>query len=54
MLLDTATLDYEYVPLVLGDYRIVVMNTNKQRLLADSKYNERRAECMEGLEILKR
>ena len=54
MLLDTATLDYEYVPLVLGDYRIVVMNTNKQRLLADSKYNERRAECMEGLEILKK
>ena len=54
MLLDTATLEYEYVPLVLGDYRIVVMNSNKQRLLADSKYNERRAECMEGLALLQK
>ena len=54
ILLDTATLDYEYVPLVLGDYRIVVMNSNKQRMLADSKYNERRAECMEGLALLQK
>ena len=52
MLLDTSTLAYEYVPLVLGDYRIVVMNSNKQRLLADSKYNERRSECMEALALL--
>ena len=52
--LDTATLDYEYVPLLLGDYRIVVMNTNKQRALVDSKYNERRAECMEGLALLQK
>ncbi|MGP1490774.1 MAG: galactokinase [Treponema sp.] len=54
ILLDTSTLEYHYVPLVLGDYRIVVMNTNKQRLLADSKYNERRAECMEGLALLQK
>ena len=54
ILLDTATLSYEYVPLVLGDYRIVVMNTNKQRALVDSKYNERRAECMEGLVLLQK
>lgn len=54
MLLDTATLDYEYVPLILGDYRIVVMNSNKQRTLADSKYNERRSECMEGLELIQK
>ena len=54
ILLDTAMLEYEYVPLVLGDYRIVVMNTNKQRLLADSKYNERCTECMEGLALLQK
>lgn len=54
MLLDTATLEYEYVPLVLGDYRIVVMNSNKQRALVDSKYNERCAECMEGLAFLQK
>ncbi|MEL3905736.1 MAG: galactokinase [Treponema sp.] len=52
LLLDTAALDYEYVPLVLGDHRIVVMNSNKQRTLADSKYNERRSECMEALALL--
>ena len=52
LVLDCATLDYEYVPLELGDYRFVVMNTNKQRRLADSKYNERRSQCEEALKIL--
>ncbi len=50
--LNCGTLDYEYAPLELGDYRFVVMNTNKQRRLADSKYNERRAQCEEALKIL--
>ena len=51
-LLDCNTLDYEYIPLELGDYRFVVMNTNKVRKLADSKYNERRSQCEEALKIL--
>ena len=51
-LLDCNTLEYEYVPLELGDYRFVVMNTNKVRKLADSKYNERRGECEQALKIL--
>lgn len=51
--LDCATLEYEYVPLELGDFRFVVMNTNKQRKLSDSKYNERRSECEKALEIIK-
>ena len=51
-LLDCNTLEYEYVPLVLGDYRFVVMNTNKVRKLADSKYNERRGQCEQALKIL--
>lgn len=51
-LLDCNTLEYEYVPLELGDYRFVVMNTNKVRKLADSKYNERRGQCEEALKIL--
>lgn len=49
ILLDTNTLEYEMVPVVLNDYAIVIMNTNKRRELADSKYNERRAECEEAL-----
>ena len=51
-LLNCNTLEYEYVPLELGDYRFVVMNTNKVRKLADSKYNERRGQCEEALKIL--
>ena len=51
-LLDCATLDFEYVPLALDDCRFVVMNTQKKRQLADSKYNERRAECARALAIL--
>ncbi|MCP1660185.1 galactokinase [Neisseria perflava] len=45
ILLDTNTLQYDLVPLDLGDNVIVIMNTNKRRELADSKYNERRSEC---------
>ena len=52
VLLNCATLDYQYIPLQLGDYRFIVMNSNKKRQLADSKYNQRVAECKEGLEIL--
>lgn len=50
--LDTNTLEYQYVPLILGDYRILILNTNKKRGLADSKYNERRRECEEALRRL--
>lgn len=52
VLLNCATLDYQYIPLKLGDYRFIVMNSNKKRQLSDSKYNQRVAECKEGLEIL--
>lgn len=47
--LDTATLDYEYVPIELENAKIVIMNTNKKRGLGDSKYNERRSECETAL-----
>lgn len=51
--LDCKSLEYKYVPLILNDYKIVIANTNKKRALADSKYNERRAECENALEQLK-
>ncbi|WP_461215863.1 galactokinase [Lacticaseibacillus sp. GG6-2] len=47
--MDTNTLEYESVPVELGDNVILIMNTNKRRELADSKYNERRSECEEAL-----
>ncbi|MBQ6782009.1 MAG: galactokinase [Treponema sp.] len=51
-MLDCNTLEYEYAPLELGDYRFVVMNTNKVRKLSDSKYNERRSQCESALALL--
>ncbi len=52
ILLNTNNLEYEYIPLDLKDNSIVIMNTNKKRGLADSAYNERRAECDRAFEIL--
>ena len=50
--LDTGTLEYTYAPVQLKQASIVIMNTNKQRGLTDSKYNERRAECEHALSQL--
>ena len=50
--LDTGTLEYTYAPVQLKQAGIVIMNTNKQRGLTDSKYNERRAECEHALSQL--
>lgn len=52
MFLDTNTMAYEMVPAEFGDYRLLVMTTNKKRELIDSKYNERRAESEEALALL--
>ena len=43
--LNAADLSYEYVPVALDKYSLLIMNTCKQRHLVDSKYNERLAEC---------
>ena len=49
ILLDTDTLEYEYIPVKLDKYSIVISNTNKKRSLGESKYNERRSECEKAL-----
>lgn len=51
--LNCKNLDYSLVPLEMNGYKLVIANTNKKRGLADSKYNERRAECEAAFEILK-
>ncbi|WP_237714884.1 MULTISPECIES: galactokinase [Pelosinus] len=53
ILLDCDTLQYKYTPFVLGEYSLVIMNTNKKRELADSKYNQRRSECETVLGIIR-
>ncbi|AEY65334.1 galactokinase [Clostridium sp. BNL1100] len=52
ILLDCGTLKYQYLPLRLEGYKIVLGNTKKKRALGESKYNERVRECAEGLKIL--
>lgn len=47
--LDCRDLSYEYVPLDLGEYEIVLLNTNVKHSLASSAYNDRRASCEEGV-----
>ena len=54
MLLDCKTLDCEYIPMELGDYRLIITDCCKPHSLSDSKYNERRAETEEALKILQR
>ncbi|MBN2878759.1 MAG: galactokinase [Clostridia bacterium] len=50
--LDCANLEYEKVPLELGEYTIVITNTNAAHKLTDSQYNTRRAECERALSII--
>ena len=52
VLLDCSTLQYEYVPLQLGDYCIVVANCNKPHNLVESKYNVRRHEVETALKAI--
>ncbi|MGM0379350.1 MAG: galactokinase [Bacillota bacterium] len=52
ILLDCDLKTHKYVPFEIDGYKIMIINTNKERKLADSKYNERRKECKKGLDIL--
>lgn len=54
ILLKCDTLKYDYSKLSMNGYSLVIANTNKKRSLATSKYNERRSECEEAVEILKK
>ncbi|MBS5022319.1 MAG: galactokinase [Firmicutes bacterium] len=54
ILLDCSTLEYEYVPLLLGDYCLVVANCNKPHNLVESKYNVRRHEVETALKAIQK
>lgn len=54
VLLDCSTLEYEYVPLQLGDYCLVVANCNKPHNLVESKYNVRRQEVETALKAIQK
>ena len=52
LMLNCDTLEYQAVDTNLGDYVLAIINTNKPRKLAESKYNERVQECQAALKTL--
>src|SRR3569833_3290648 len=52
LMLNCDTLEYQAVNTNLGDYVLAIINTNKPRKLAESKYNERVQECQTALKAL--
>jgi galactokinase len=50
--LDCQSLEYEYVPLKMEGYKLLLLNTNVKHSLASSAYNTRRAECAEGVALV--
>jgi galactokinase len=52
LMLNCDTLDYQAVDSNLGDHVLAIINTNKPRKLAESKYNERVQECAAALKAL--
>jgi galactokinase len=52
--LDCRSLEFAYVPFERKDLRLVVADTMVRRELASSEYNVRRAQCEEGVAVLRR
>ena len=53
LLLDCRTLSYVNIPTNLHEYRIVIISSEVKRELASSAYNERRAQCEEGVALFR-
>lgn len=54
LFLDCRSLDYWDIPLALGDYRVVIVESGVKRSLAASAYNTRTAECRQAVEYFKK
>lgn len=54
ILLDCRSLKHRYAPIDLQDHIIILCDTKVKHALVDSEYNTRRAECEEGVRILKK
>jgi galactokinase len=51
--LDCRSLAYQYKPLVLKGYKLVLLNTNVKHSLSSSEYNVRRQQCEQGVAWIK-
>jgi galactokinase len=52
--LDCRSLEYQYIPLCLEGYKIVLLNTNVKHSLASSEYNDRRRDGEQAVEWVRR
>ncbi|HBQ58721.1 MAG TPA: galactokinase, partial [Balneolaceae bacterium] len=52
--LDCRSLEFEQVPFERDDIKVVLCNSKVSHNLADSEYNVRRAQCEQGVEVLKK
>jgi galactokinase len=52
ILLDCQSLDFEYVPMNIEPYKILLLNTNVSHNLASGEYNIRRNQCEEGVSMI--
>jgi galactokinase len=53
MFLDCKTLEFEYIPMSIRPYCLLLLNTNVDHELSSGAYNKRRNECEAGLDVLK-
>lgn len=54
MLLDCESLEFEYIPMSIQPYCLLLLNTNVDHELSSGNYNDRRKECEEGLMVIKK
>jgi len=54
ILLDCKSMEYGYFPIELGAYEILLLNTNMSHNLAESEYNQRRADCENAMQLIKK
>lgn len=52
VLLDCQTMQYQYFPLQLKGYQIILFDTGVKHALASSEYNTRRKECEQGIQFI--
>jgi len=52
--LDCRSLDFEYFPLNMDKFMLVLVNTGVKHSLASSEYNRRRAECEAGVRLIRK
>lgn len=51
--LDCRSLNFDYIPFLLGEYKVVMINSKVSHSLASSEYGTRVKECRAGVELLR-